>query len=138
MPVLVVSGYLDDYPAGALRRPNVVGTLRKPCDMNALRAKVREVLGAKGALRVRDLPGWPPRWIGSFRGLPSFPQGELGILRAVAPLAEGTLVLSIEFEGELATGLLPLPANLLDRVAQLLRQHTGHPIAEIRTLEVPE
>ncbi len=55
-----------------------------------------------------------------------------------ARLTEQAVILSIEYEGNLATGLLPVPADLVERVAVLLRAHTGRPISEIGGLEVPD
>ncbi len=91
-------------------------------------------------MRLRDLPGWPPRWSGNYRGgLVWTPQGEIGVLRAAAAdVAEGQIVLAIEYDGEVATGILRVRADLLEGVARLLRAQTGRPIAEISDLEISE
>jgi len=56
---------------------------------------------------------------------------------AVADVAEQHLILGIECEGDVATGVLPVRADLLERVVRLLNAHLGRPIAEIGDLEVP-
>jgi hypothetical protein len=92
-----------------------------------------------GEATVRALPGWPPRWSGldgrsRFVG---FPQGEVGTLRAVAADRDGqAVVLAIEFAGDYATGVLPLPPRLVDRVARLLRPCSGMPLGLIGRMEV--
>jgi len=55
----------------------------------------------------------------------------------VADVAEQHLILGIECEGDVATGVLPVRADLLERVVRLLNAHLGRPIAEIGDLEVP-
>jgi DNA-binding response OmpR family regulator len=44
IPVLILSGYLSEHRVEQ-GRPNVVGVLEKPFDLDVLVAKVREVLG---------------------------------------------------------------------------------------------
>jgi hypothetical protein len=90
-----------------------------------------------GGTAVRELPGWPPRWSGldgrsRFVG---FPQGEVGTLRAVTTDRERqAVVLAIEFAGDYATGVLPLPPRLVDRVARLLWRCSGMPLHAIGRL----
>lgn len=86
---------------------------------------------------LRDVPGWPPRWSGDHRGGLEFPQGEIGTLRAaVADRDHQALVLAIELDGDDATGVLTLPASLLEPLARLLRGCPGLPLATVGGLEV--
>jgi hypothetical protein len=86
-------------------------------------------------LRVLDVPDWPPHWSGGFHGGLEFPQGEVGRLRvAVADYGERSLVLAIAHEGALATAVWPVPADLLEPLARLLRGHIGRAVAEIGEL----
>lgn len=85
---------------------------------------------------MRDLPGWPPRWNGLYRGqLTGFPQGEVGTLWAAAvDPDEQTLILAIELDGDYGTGFLPLPRRLLQPVEDLLRASLGMPVDAVGAL----
>jgi hypothetical protein len=84
-------------------------------------------------VRISELPGWPPVWIG-----PRLAKPEAALLRAVVPNEEDTAVLlAISVGSDWATAMWPVPQPLIASVLELLRQHVGRPVAELGTLELP-
>jgi hypothetical protein len=101
-------------------------------------------------MTVRELPGWPPVWIG-ISGRPA-PRGEVGVLRAVDWRVDLTgtreLRLTIELGEHQWTALYPGSADVrarfdalggdvtLDRVYQIIRRHLGDTMTRVGDVEL--
>lgn len=97
-------------------------------------------------MKVRHLPGWPPRWT-SASGGPAF-RGPAGILRAVEwrtdLRGERDLRMTIEHHGGRSLGLYPgdseiraqLTVGQLDSLYRVLVAHVGQPLRGIEETDV--
>ncbi len=96
-------------------------------------------------MKLRHLPGWPPRWTGSAGPLP---RGNVGVLRSVEWRADlqGTrdVRLTLEYQGYLWSGLYPASAEIRAQLGEagpeglyaVLAESVGHEMARVAELEV--
>jgi hypothetical protein len=101
-------------------------------------------------MTVRELPGWPPVWIG-ISGRPA-PRGEVGVLRSVDWRVDlkGTRELRLTIESGEHQWIAFYPGNAdaralfdalggdvtLDRVYQIIRRHVGETMTRVGDLEL--
>jgi hypothetical protein len=87
-------------------------------------------------MKMRDLPGWPPRW--EPYDLGNVAIGEVGRLRGAGSTEiQGQLHILIEHRTALYSGKLMLDEELLVRVLTLLTRQIGTAIERIADLDIP-
>lgn len=98
-------------------------------------------------MKVRDLPGWPPQWIGGPGSSPSGPNGTLRFVEWRVDLRGAKdLRITIEYRGGLWSGLYPAAhraeletaggLRILEKLAAMLGRYAGEPMGRIGELDV--
>lgn len=98
--------------------------------------KIRDLTRVEGG---REVPAWPPRWVGSFHpDTPLTPKD--GVLEFVMHTPHSTiLTLTMRFEGREHTGILSWDAPpAAAAVAQVLKASLGSGIGVLGDLDVVE
>lgn len=89
-------------------------------------------------LSYHGLPSWPPLWAWIGVKEDKAPQGEIGLLTAVAPDLElPRFFLTIEYEDDVYMGCVFVQNTVFcRRLVALLQEHLGQPIEKIAALDV--
>ena len=91
-------------------------------------------------MRYKGVPNWPPAWTWTDGLENKRPQGEIGVLKAVAlsnVQPADRCFLYIEHEGSAYIGcLLFNDSTFCDQVANLLQSQCNRPISEIGSLDL--
>jgi len=86
-------------------------------------------------MKVRELPGWPPKWEPYDIGDVAI--GEMGILKGVSStFVRGELHIVMEHEDSLYNGRLMLDEEIVTSALSTLTPETNKPISEIAGMEL--
>lgn len=89
--------------------------------------------------RVKDLPGWPPQPGGPTRSGDVFPMStDSVVIENVIGCANDHLMFTCKFRGtSVFYDFAMLDKKAANKIAAILKEHTGQPLTSIAFVEVP-